>query len=277
MEILLGEDLKEKNDKKEKSLSLKNSLPLEKIIPDPNQPRKTFKKGSIEELSISIKNQGLLVPIIVRKTEGDNNDKYMIIAGERRWRASKMAGLSDINVIIENNNNKNVALTSLIENVQREDLNPIEEAEGYYNLVKKYKMKHEEISKYTGKSRSYITNLIRIISLPKNVKSMLMDGKISFGHARSLLGDANAENTAKLIIKENLSVRETESIVKKGKAEKNTYKKITKDTNILDYEKYLSIKLGYKVQISDNNGKGRISVSYNTLDQLEEIIKFFNS
>ena len=192
-----------------------------------------------------------------------------------------MAGLKTIDVIISNQNEKITNLASIIENVQREDLNSLEEAEAYNNLINEYNLTHEEISKYTGKSRSHISNFIRIVGLPKDVKLLLVEKKISFGHARALLSSKNISKMANLVAKNQLSVRETEALIKEE--QKEEHKKpignnnvTEKDPNISDYEKYLSLKLGYEVQIKDKKGTGVISVKYKTLDQLEEIIAMFN-
>lgn len=245
------------------------------IKPDEKQPRKNFDEESLKNLAVSIKNQGLLVPILVRQDV--SKDNYIIVAGERRWRASKIAGLKTINVIVSNEDEKQSSLSSIIENVQREDLNPLEEAEGYNRLIEQYQMKHEEISKYTGKSRSYISNIIRIINLPNKTKQLLLNNKISFGHARALLGAQDINRLSDLIVKKHLSVRETENLIKKKKVFNyhNNSSKV-KDANIADYEKYLSLKLGYKVEIKDNKGKGKITVHYKNLEQLEAIVALFN-
>lgn len=193
-----------------------------------------------------------------------------------------MAGLKTIDAIIKNESDKFFNLASIIENVQREDLNTIEEAEAYYSLMKEYNLTHDEISKFTGKSRSYISNFIRLVSLPTDIKKLLELKKISFGHARALLASDNIKKLVTIVIQKNLNVRQTEELVKseefKNKNDGNiNNKKFTeKDPNIADYEKYLSLKLGLEVQIKDKNGKGAISVKYQSLDQLEEIISIFN-
>ena len=233
------------------------------------------------ELSKSIKNIGQLVPIIVTNNP-NKKDNFIIVAGERRWRAAKMAGLKNINVIIsKKKDDKNLSLASIIENVQREDLNSLEEADAYNSLIKEHKLTHEDISKFTGKSRSYITNIIRLIGLPDNVKKQLVLKKISFGHARALISAKNINKLCDIVIQEKLNVRQTEDLVKNEiKMKEISNKSITKlnekDPNISDYEKYLSLKLGYEVQIKDKSGKGIISVKYKNLDQLEEIISIFN-
>ena len=233
------------------------------------------------ELSKSIKNIGQLVPIIVTNNP-NKKDNFIIVAGERRWRAAKMAGLKNINVIIsKKKDDKNLSLASIIENVQREDLNSLEEADAYNSLIKEHKLTHEDISKFTGKSRSYITNIIRLIGLPDNVKKQLVLKKISFGHARALISAKNINKLCDIVIQEKLNVRQTEDLVKneiiiKEISNKSITKLNEKDPNISDYEKYLSLKLGYEVQIKDKSGKGIISVKYKNLDQLEEIISIFN-
>ena len=192
-----------------------------------------------------------------------------------------MAGLQTIEAIINNKNQKFSTLASIIENVQREDLNSLEESDAYNSLMNEYRLTHEEISKFTGKSRSYISNSIRIVSLPEEVKKMLASKTISFGHARALLASKNISDLAKIVVQKQLNVRQTENLVKNGQTNKGTHEKgnkksIGKDPNISDYEKYLSLKLGYEVQIKDKKGKGTISVKYQNLDQLEEIISIFN-
>ncbi len=192
-----------------------------------------------------------------------------------------MAGLQTIDVIINNKNEQFSSLASIIENVQREDLNSLEEADAYNSLMNEHNLTHEEISKFTGKSRSYISNSIRIISLPDDVKKLLASKIISFGHARSLLASKNISSLAKIVVQKQLNVRQTENLVKNEQINKINHEQrnknsTEKDPNISDYEKYLSLKLGYEVQIKDKKGKGKISVKYQNLDQLEEIISIFN-
>lgn len=254
-------------------------MKLNDIKANSNQPRSFFDENSIKGLAASIKSQGLLMPILVKK-DSKNQLKYTIIAGERRWRACKLLGFKSIKaIIVDNTNEKTDALAAIIENVQREDLSALEEAVAYEKLIKNYSMRHEDIAKTTGKSRSYITNLIRILSLEPQVKEILKKGKISFGHARALLGSKNQISLANKIIKENLSVREVEELMKLGKGNlKNKNREIiVKDPNILDYEKYLSLKLGYKVEIKDKQGKGYLLVRYKDLEQLDAIVELFNS
>ena len=193
-----------------------------------------------------------------------------------------MAGLKTIDVIINDKNEKLSSLASVIENIQREDLNSLEEAEAYNSLINEHSLTHEEISKFTGKSRSYISNFVRILGLPEDIKLFLAEKKITFGHARALLSAKNISKMGNVVVKHNLNVRQTEFLIKEEQKEKteNPDKNDTrikkKDPNISDYEKYLSLKLGYEVQIKDKSGKGIISVKYKNLDQLEEIISIFN-
>ena len=258
----------------------KTSLNLNSIDLNPKQPRKIFDEEKLAELSNSIKNLGQLVPIIVKENPLKKG-RFIVVAGERRLRASKIAGMKFIDVIIKSENDEYSSLASVIENVQREDLTSLEEAEAYRSLISEYNLTHEEISKYTGKSRSHISNFIRIVGLPEEVKKLLSTKKISFGHARALLAASNIKQLAEMVVSKELNVRQTEDLVKNeqnvGKSQLNKEGNIKeKDPNISDYEKYLSLKLGFEVQIKDKNGKGNISVKYQSLDQLEEIISLFN-
>ena len=283
LDILLGAEnskiSKGKYEKNEAGLSLK----ISDIKPNQNQPRSYFDNNSINELANSIKAQGLLMPILVKKDNSTNSKKFMIIAGERRWRACKSLKMKTINaIVIENTSEKSDALAAIIENVQRENLSVLEEAIAYDKLVKNYKMKHEDIAKSTGKSRSYITNLLRILSLNEGVKKLLNEKKISFGHARALLNAPNQLVLANKVITDNMSVRQLEDLLRAGggKDKKNTLleKRLNlKDANIVDYEKYLSLKLGYKVEIKDKEGKGYLLVRYKSLEQLDAIIDLFNN
>ena len=284
LDILLGTENKQisksTNDKNAGDLAIN----INDIKPNINQPRSHFDDNSIKELSASIKEQGLLMPILVKKDKNSiNNKKFIIIAGERRWRACKSLKMRTINaIVIENTSEKSDALAAIIENVQREDLSVLEEAIAYEKLIKIYKMKHEDIAKNTGKSRSYITNILRILSLKEEVKKLLNEKKISFGHARALLNAPNQLVLAHKVIKENMSVRQLEDFLREGENQnkKNDLIKKSvnlKDANIADYEKYLSLKLGYKVEIKDKNGKGYLLVRYKNLEQLDAIIDLFNN
>ena len=283
LDILLGaENRKISKDTYEKNKA-DLALNISDIKPNQHQPRTYFDDNSITELANSIKAQGLLMPILVKKDNSTNSKKFMIIAGERRWRACKSLKMKTINaIVIENTSEKSDALAAIIENVQRENLSVLEEAIAYDKLIKNYKMKHEDIAKSTGKSRSYITNLLRILSLNEGVKKLLNEKKISFGHARALLNAPNQLVLANKVITDNMSVRQLEDLLRAGgsKDKKNTLleKRLNlKDANIVDYEKYLSLKLGYKVEIKDKEGKGYLLVRYKSLEQLDAIIDLFNN
>ncbi len=284
LDILLGTENREvsigANDKNVGNLLLN----INDIKPNINQPRSYFDDDSIKELSGSIKEQGLLMPILVKENKNSaNNKKFTIIAGERRWRACKSLKMKKINaIVIKNTSEKSDALAAIIENVQREDLSVLEEAMAYEKLIKNYKMKHEDIAKNTGKSRSYITNLLRVLSLNEEVKKLLNEKKISFGHARALLNAPNQLDLAHKVIKDHMSVRQLEDFLREGEQKdknNNIIKKSLnlKDANIVDYEKYLSLKLGYKVEIKDKDGKGYLLVRYKNLEQLDAIIDLFNN
>ena len=284
LDILLGSENRKASKGKYEKNEAGLALNISDIKPNQQQPRSYFDDNSINELANSIKEQGLLMPILVKKDKNTSNSKkFIIIAGERRWRACKSLKMKTINaIVIKNTSEKSDALAAIIENVQREDLSVLEEAIAYSKLIKNYKMKHEDIAKSTGKSRSYITNLLRILSLNEGVKKLLNEKKISFGHARALLNAPNQLVLAHKVITDNMSVRQLEEFLRAGghKDKKNTLPKKRlnlKDANIVDYEKYLSLKLGYKVEIKDKEGKGYLLVRYKSLEQLDAIIELFNN
>ena len=283
LDILLGAENREISKGKYEKNKAGLALNISDIKPNQQQPRSYFDDNSINELANSIKAQGLLMPILVKKDNNTNSKKFIIIAGERRWRACKSLKMKTINaIVIENTSEKSDALAAIIENVQRENLSVLEEAIAYDKLIKNYKMKHEDIAKSTGKSRSYITNLLRVLSLNEGVKKLLNEKKISFGHARALLNAPNQLVLANKVITDNMSVRQLEEFLRAGghKDKKNTLPEKSlnlKDANIVDYEKYLSLKLGYKVEIKDKEGKGYLLVRYKSLEQLDAIIDLFNS
>ena len=253
-----------------KNKSSTNKIDISKIYPNKKQPRKNFEEKEITELSESIKNQGLIQPIVVRETSGG---MYEIIAGERRWRACQLAGLHSVSCVVMSVDEKNVYELALIENIQRENLNVVEEAKAYKNLIELNGLKNEELSKKIGKSSSHISNLIRILDLDEEIHQMIIDGKITMGHARALIGVPNAVEKAKEIFKKKLSVRDVEKSTSKHK---QTRKKQTeKDPNITDLEKELSDKIGLKTEIefSDNGSSGSLKLYYSDLNQLDEIMK----
>ena len=261
------------NDKK-KIINAPNSstnLPIEHIISNQNQPRKDFLPDELNSLASSIKETGIIQPILVRK----NNDLYEIVAGERRWRAAQIAQIHEVPVVIKELTDEEVVKISIIENIQRVDLNPIEEANSYNQLIRDFGYTQEKVAASLGKSRSYITNLLRLLSLPQSVIKHLKEGKLTIGHARPLVGARNSEFLAKKIIEENLSVRDIENIVKKGITQRDDRIKnrtsTKKDMDTLNLEQDIKAALGLKTTIDHNEdtGGGSIIVKYKDLEQLD--------
>ena len=248
-----------------------NKVPIKDINRNKFQPRKNFNKESLQELADSIKEQGVIQPIVVRPDK-TNNGKYEIIAGERRWLASQHAGLHEVPVVILNVDDVKSLEFAIVENVQRQDLNSVEEARGYQRLVDEFNYNQEKLSKFIGKSRSYIANSLRLLSLPEELISMVEQGTLSAGHARSLIGLNNSLEVAKKIIQKKLSVRQTEILVRQFRG--NKLKLINKkDANILDLQKVLEEKTGLRVFINNRkNNTGTISFEYLSLDQLDKLI-----
>ena len=248
-----------------------NFLPIEKLFPNQNQPRKNFSSEELDSLASSIKETGIVQPILVRK----NNDFYEIVAGERRWRAAQIAKIHEVPVLIKELTDEEVVKISIVENIQRVDLNPIEEANSFNQLIRDFGYTQEKVSASLGKSRSYIANSIRLLSLPKSIIKFLKEGKLTSGHARALVGIKNPEFLAKKIIEDRLSVRETENIVKKGIAQNGDKIKkkplIKKDVDTLNLEEDLKMVLGLKTAIEHNEdtGGGSIIIKYKDLEQLD--------
>jgi len=241
------------------------------------QPRKVFNQENLQELTNSIKERGVIQPIIVRK---DKNliGKFEIIAGERRWLASQNAGLNEIPVIILDIDDEKSLEFAIVENVQRQDLNAIEEAQGYQKLINEFSYNQEKLAKFIGKSRSYIANSLRLLDLPKEVISYVESEKISAGHARSLIGLPNATLIAKKIAEKKLSVRQSENLVRALRNKKNLKIVPSKDSNILDLEKSLVDKTGINVEIKNNkNNSGRLSFEYRNLEQLDRLINIIKN
>ena len=264
---LIGENKVETNNSK---------LSLSEIIPNRYQPRKNFDEESLKELSNSIKERGVIQPIIVRKSKTENT-KYEIIAGERRWLAARKAGLHNIPVIITDVDDLKSLEFAIVENVQRHDLNPLEEALGYKRLIDEFSYDQEKVSRFIGKSRSYITNSLRLLSLPEGVLNFVKSKKISAGHAKILVGLSNAEFIANKVIEKKLSVRQTENFVKIFKKKPGITRK-SKDPNIKDLEQSIIDKTGLNVFIKNNNkNKGTITFAYHDNDQLNKIIEVIKS
>ena len=254
-----------------KSTSIKNKISIGEIVRGKFQPRKIFDKTSLEELSNSIRERGVVQPIIVRKSK-EFESKYEIVAGERRWLASQNAGLNEIPAVVIEADDIKALEFGIVENVQRSDLNPIEEATGYKRLMDEFGYDQEKVGRFIGKSRAHIANCLRLLTLPKDVINMVESGKITQGHAKILVGMENANLLAKKIIEKKLSVRQSENLV-------NLYKKpikiklISKDSNLKELEKILINKLGIRVSIKNKkNNSGLISFNYKDLDQLNKLI-----
>jgi len=249
----------------------KNQLPVSDLIPNKYQPRKNFDEINLEDLTNSIKERGIIQPIIVRKSNSENS-KFEIIAGERRWLAAQRAGIYTVPVVITDVDDLKSLEFAIVENVQRHDLNPLEEAQGYKRLIDEFSYDQEKVSKFIGKSRSYITNSLRILTLPDEVIKLIESNKLSTGHAKILVGLENASFVANKIVDNKLSVRQSENFVQLFK-KKRQKSKITKDTNIIALELSVSNKIGLNVEIQNNKrNKGKISFEYKDLDQLNKII-----
>ena len=245
-----------------------NKLSLSEITPNKFQPRKNFDEESLNDLTNSIRERGVIQPIIVRKSD----DKYEIIAGERRWLAARKAGLHEIPVVVTDADDLKSLEFAIVENVQRHDLNPLEEALGYKRLIDEFSYDQEKVSKFIGKSRSYITNTLRLLNLPSDVLKFVEEKKITAGHAKILVGLDNASFIASKIIEKKLSVRQTENFVKIFKKKSNK-KALFKDPNIKHLEESLVNKIGLNVSIkNDKRNKGTITFSYHDMDQLNKII-----
>ena len=241
------------------------------------QPRKVFNKESLEELTNSIKERGVIQPIIVRKDKSLVG-KFEIIAGERRWLASQNAGLHEIPVVILDVNDEKSLEFAIVENIQRQDLNAIEEAQGYQKLIDEFSYNQEKLAKFIGKSRSYIANSLRLLALPKEVISYVESEKISAGHARSLIGLPNAVQIAQKIAENKLSVRQSENLVRALRNKRNFKIVSSKDSNILDLEKSLIDKTGINVEIKNNkNNSGKLSFEYKNLEQLDRLINIIKN
>ena len=253
-----------------------NQLSTSDLVPNKYQPRKIFDETNLQELTNSIKERGMIQPIIVRKSNNENS-KFEIIAGERRWLAAQRAGIHNVPVVITEADDLKSLEFAIVENVQRHDLNPLEEAQGYKRLIDEFSYDQEKVSKFIGKSRSYITNSLRILTLPNDVIKLIESKKLSTGHAKILVGLENATFVANKILENKLSVRQAENFVQLFKKKKQK-SKITKDTNIIALELSVSNKIGLNVEIQNNKrNKGKISFEYKDLDQLNKIIDIIKS
>ena len=254
----------------------KNQLSISDLIPNKYQPRKIFDEDNLNDLTNSIKERGILQPIIVRKSN-DDKSKFEIIAGERRWLAAQKAGLHTVPVVITEADDLKSLEFAIVENVQRHDLNPLEEAQGYKRLIDEFNYDQEKVSKFIGKSRSHITNSLRLLTLPLDVIKLIEIQKLTAGHAKILVGLENSSFVANKIVEKKLSVRQAESFVKIFKNKRQKPNKV-KDANIKDLEISVSNRIGLNVLIKNNkNNKGKISFEYKGLDQLNKIIDIIKS
>jgi ParB family chromosome partitioning protein len=265
----LGALLSTKNNKNETNNNAQK-INISQIVPNPLQPRKNFKNEELKELSSSIKNQGLIQPIIVKPTD---DNQFQIIAGERRWRACQLKGMHEVDCVIKDLDETSVLETALIENIQREDLNVIEEANAYKGLINIKNINNESLAKLIGKSPSHVSNTLRLLELDKKIQEMVISGVLSMGHARALIGVPDAINKANEIVEKKLSVRQTEKITSEFKNNKKN--KTEKDPNITDLEKELSDKIGLRtsIQFNESGSSGSLTLYYSDLNQLDDLMK----
>ena len=250
-----------------------NMLPIEKVIANPNQPRQDFNKEDLEDLTRSIASRGIIQPIIVRVSK-ENNDLYQIVAGERRWRAAQKAQLHEVPVVVRDFTDEELLEVAIIENVQRSNLNPVEEALAYKALIDNFNYTQEQVATGLGKSRSHVANLLRLLNLPEKVLKYVRVGSLSSGHARTLVGHKQALALANIMIEENMSVREAEIYVKQRLDRKNLNKKINRkdaDTRALEADLFTNIKMKVSIDHKEIKGSGKLMISYNDLDELEKL------
>ena len=253
-----------------KTVSKNNKISVSDLIRNRYQPRKTFDEESLEELTNSIKSRGIIQTIVARPSTGN---KYEIIAGERRWLAAQRAGLHEVPVVVVDADDKKALEFGIVENVQRHDLNSIEEAEGYKRLIDEFSYDQEQVAKFIGKRRSHITNSLRLLTLSNYIADLIKTNKITPGHAKILVGLENSDQIAKKVVKKNLSVRQTENLVRLYKSPSKSIK-VSKDPNIKKIEIELMEKIGLKTQITNKkNNKGSVTFDYRDLDQLNHLIE----
>ena len=250
----------------------KKNVSISSLVRNKYQPRKKFDETSLEELTNSIRARGIIQPIIVRPSS-DNINQFEIVAGERRWQAAQYAGLHEVPVVVINADNLKTLEFAIVENVQRKDLNPIEEAEGYKRLIDEFSYDQDKVSKFIGKSRAHISNCLRLLTLPQEIIELIIDEKLSQGHAKILVGLDNAVLLAKKIISKKLSVRQTEGLVRVLKSySRGSYNR--KDPNILNLEEELSNKIGMRVFVKNKkNNTGTITLEYKAADQLDRLVE----
>ncbi len=246
-------------------------VPISALVPNPRQPRRHFDKDALNELADSLRSQGILQPLLVRP-DPSSPGRYQIIAGERRWRAAQLAQLHDAPVLVRELTDSQVLEIGLIENIQRQDLNAIDEADGYYRLIQEFGHTQDDVSRLVGKSRSHIANLMRLLDLPAPVRSLLVEGKLSAGHARAVLTSADPVQLAQLAVAKGLSVRQVETLVraeKGGPSKPRIRAAPAKDADTTALERDLTAAVGLPVDISDAGGQGVVSIRYASLDELD--------
>ncbi|GGA57019.1 chromosome partitioning protein ParB [Nitratireductor aestuarii] len=247
-------------------------VPIEFISPNPRNPRRNFAEEDLADLSNSIREHGIVQPVVVRPAAADG--RYEIIAGERRWRAAQRAGLTEVPVIVRDVDDRVALELAIIENVQRSDLNPVEEAAGYQQLMEEHNYTQADLGQVIGKSRSHVANTLRLLKLPQSVRDMIIDGSLTAGHARTLVNAADPEKLARRIIEEGLSVRQAEALASEPDAQEGAPRvKREKDADTRSLEKLLSDHIGLKVQINHKEKGGELRVGYKTLEQLDELCR----
>ena len=251
-------------------------VPIEFLSPNPRNPRRSFGEEELEELAASVRERGIIQPVVVRAAEGG---RYQIIAGERRWRAAQRAGLHEVPIVLVEATDRQALEMAIVENVQRADLNPLEEAQGYHVLATEFGHEQEGVAKIVGKSRSHVANTLRLLKLSDAVKAYILSGKLSAGHARTLIGQPNAEELAEQIVNRGLNVRQVEEIARKsGKEQANALKPkrraaVGKDADTVALEKRVSDALGLQVSVDHRDGWGILQIHYRNLEQLEDVLR----
>ncbi|HRP79326.1 MAG TPA: ParB/RepB/Spo0J family partition protein [Aquamicrobium sp.] len=256
-------------------------VPIEFVGPNPRNPRRSFAEAELTDLAQSIREHGIVQPVVVRPAPGTGGGRYEIIAGERRWRAAQRAGLTEIPIIIRDVDDRVALELAIIENVQRADLNPIEEAQGYQQLIDEHSYTQADLGQVIGKSRSHVANTLRLLKLPEGIREMLVDGSLSAGHARTLVTAEDPAGLARRIVEEGLSVRQAEALAQEPARVPDSRvrhsERLPKDADTLALEKALSDATGLKVTISHGQKGGEIRIAYRTLEQLDEICRRLGS
>ncbi len=256
-------------------LRVGRTVPIESLVPNRYQPRHNFDPEELQALTQSVRENGILMPILVRRI-GESKHNFEIVAGERRWRAAQAAQLYEVPVIVKELDDSQALEVALIENVQRQDLTPLEEAEGYRRLMHEFANTQEDLARAVGKSRSHVANMMRLLALPEGVKALLQAGSLSAGHGRALLGAEDPETLAQTVVRQGLNVRQTENLAKKPQKTADTTAPSLasgQDENSRAMEKQLSEKLGLTVKISHRGERGEVRIAFTSLDQFDEILK----